>query len=322
MSPFGKPQCVAVGAAIMLALCAWSQPTAEEPPSEATTQTGSPRQEPPPKYQKESPLPDRSSNDTSGDKSKPRVADFAEGVRIDWSAPAVELESMVVLREGPLELFACRPGIREHESILAVRAKSIDIYNAIGLIGVKPGHPVRYDLEKQKVIPPTGEQLSIDIRYKDDPIENDAIEKDAIEKDAIEKVEKTVPLEFWMRDVKTGKQPDPQKWIFTGSIKIEDDAKLAAEYEGTIICVVDFDTALIGPADIHSADNEALWIEAFTDRIPPRGTRCSILIKPAAPNSAGAPTEQPRPVENTGEVTKEHPRVEPEATPNHNAQHD
>ena len=34
-----------------------------------------------------------------------RVTNFADGVRIDWSTPAVEVAAEVVLREGSLELF-------------------------------------------------------------------------------------------------------------------------------------------------------------------------------------------------------------------------
>src|ERR1043166_8218583 len=43
---------------------------------------------------------------------------FQPGVRIDWEQKAVEIDARVVLREGPLELFACSPQTKEHESIL------------------------------------------------------------------------------------------------------------------------------------------------------------------------------------------------------------
>ncbi|UCE61208.1 MAG: hypothetical protein JSU63_05560, partial [Phycisphaerales bacterium] len=65
--------------------------------------------------------------------SQPRQ--FAPGVKIDWQRRVVEVDASVVLREGPLELLACSPQTREHESILAVRARPLHIYQAMGLIG-------------------------------------------------------------------------------------------------------------------------------------------------------------------------------------------
>ena len=68
------------------------------------------------------------------------VAAFASGVSIDWSGRAVLVDTEVVLRRGPLEFFACRPG-KEHESILRLNASATHIYLALGLIGLQPGHP-------------------------------------------------------------------------------------------------------------------------------------------------------------------------------------
>jgi hypothetical protein len=277
-----------------MANCSWSQPP-KSPAEKAAPDS------PPPKKELESPSADTPTKQPSPAQTKPRVVEYAEGVRIDWSIPAVVLEAMVILREGALELFACRPGIREHESILAVRGKAIDIFNAVGLIGVKPGHPIRYDLEERKVIPPAGERVIIEIIYQHGHDQ------------------KTVSIESWLRDVETKDVPDPQKWLFTGSFEIDDHARLAAEYEGTIISVVDFDTALFGPADLHSADNEALWIEAFTERIPPRGTSCLIRIKPAASRSKTSSKGIDIDKENE---KKNPPKVEPAAAQNHNTPHD
>ena len=51
--------------------------------------------------------------------------------------------------------------------------------------------------------------------------------------------------------------------------------------DGTIVAVVDFDTALIAPASLHTSSNEHLWLVANTSAIPPLGTRCTLLLKAA-----------------------------------------
>ena len=87
-----------------------------------------------------------------------RVVDFAPGVRINWQRPQVELAARIALREGPLELFACSPHTREHESVLAVEARPWHIYQALGLIGLRPGQPVTYDEQNDRWLPADGDR--------------------------------------------------------------------------------------------------------------------------------------------------------------------
>ena len=62
--------------------------------------------------------------------------------------------------------------------------------------------------------------------------------------------------------------------MFTGD-------RFGADLDGTVVTVVDFDTSLIATAAPHTADNSALWLAARTDVIPPRGTRCVLMIDSA-----------------------------------------
>ena len=72
-------------------------------------------------------------------------------------------------------------------------------------------------------------------------------------------------------------------WVFSGSRK-SGAGRFLADLDGTVICVVDFASALISIGAVHSADNEALWLEANTEAIPPIGTACTLVI--AAQESA------------------------------------
>lgn len=198
--------------------------------------------------------------------AKPPVNDreFVPGLRIDWSIPRIEVDAKVVLRKGPLELFACSPQTREHESIVITKPRPLHLFQAMGLIGLEPGTPVRYNKDKERWDPPTGSAVRILVRYQHD------------------RETRVDPIELWLLNVRTGKPPEPIDWIFAGSLRTEGN-RFAADFDGTVICLVNFETAIISPKSLHSADNEALWLAANTDAIPEIGQSCVILIEPLIP---------------------------------------
>lgn len=190
---------------------------------------------------------------------QPNIKKFAPGVRIDWTHRTVEVDAKIVLRKGSLELLACSPQTREHESILVVTAKPLHIFQALGLIGAQPGSPMRYDIKQDRWIPPTGDELEIFLRYHNDQIEY------------------TVEAKQWLLDTNKKKEPPSLKWVFAGS-KTLPSGRFMADIEGTIISVVDFESAVISLDALHSADNEMLWLRANTQAIPPINTPCTILF--------------------------------------------
>lgn len=187
-------------------------------------------------------------------------AQFGPGVRIDWQNRLVELDAEVVLRKGPLELLACSPQTREHESILRVHARPLHVYQAMGLIGLTPGSPMKFDKRSKQWRRPTGDSLMLSVRW------------------SAKGTTSEVPIERWLRDVEHKQPPGHIEWVFAGSRTFK-NGKFGADLDGTVVCVVDFDTALITVSDLHTADNEALWLEANTEAIPPVGTRCTLLIR-------------------------------------------
>jgi hypothetical protein len=202
--------------------------------------------------------PGRDSEKEALPTTQPR--EFAPGVRIDWHTRTVEVDARVVLRTGPLELLACTRGTREHESILVVGGRPTHIFQAMGLVGLQPGSPVRYDEKQQRLLPPSGEALELRVRYLKDGIE------------------RTVPVERWLLNVEKRRSPESIPWVFSGS-RLLGHSRLGAEEDGTVVCVVDFDTALITVGALHTADNEALWLAANTDEIAPLRTPCTLLIR-------------------------------------------
>ena len=78
---------------------------------------------------------------------------FQPGVSIDWQQRAVLVDTHIVLRAGALEFLACRPG-KEHESIVRCDAPAMHIYMALGLIGLTPGQPPRWNETHEAFDPP------------------------------------------------------------------------------------------------------------------------------------------------------------------------
>lgn len=200
-----------------------------------------------------------------GQEKKPgrRVA-YAPGVVIDFAELVVEVEAKVVLRQGPLELLVCSPRTREHESIFTVSAKPSQIFQAMGLVGLEPGTPVRYDREAKRWYPATGASLKIAARYE------------------LDGRLRTESVDDWLLDLRRRQPVDSVNWVFAGS-RVYPDGRFGADAEGTIACVVDFDTALISVGALHTADNAALWLGANAEKIPPVGTSCTLLIRAAGP---------------------------------------
>ncbi len=191
-----------------------------------------------------------------------KVVDFAPGIRINWPLRQIEVEARVVLREGALELFACSPRTREHESIVSVAARPRRIYEALGLIGLAPGAPIRFDEDSESFWPPYGAPVAISVRY--------------------EREGRTVTddISRWMRRAGADQPLTERFWVFAGSLRF-DEGRFGADLDGTVVCVVDFDTALLALPQNYSSSDEQLWLEANTPAIPPEGTRCTLIFRAA-----------------------------------------
>lgn len=185
--------------------------------------------------------------------------DYATGVRIDWRHRVVEVDAKVCLTRGPLELLLCSPNTREHESIFVTPARPVHVYEALGLIGLTPGKPVHYDENGERWVPPTGESVEISVECTGSESKSISHFVKAIGEDA---------------------GPISPTWVFAGSKRFP-DGRLGADPEGTIIAVVDFETAIVAPSSLHSDSNEALWLEAKPSTIPKIGTECVVRFAAA-----------------------------------------
>ncbi len=192
---------------------------------------------------------------------KVKIADnvFLE---VEGDARRVLVSTKVCLREGQLEQLLTRKRTKEHEAILVADLNAKDIHKALLLTGAEAGSPVSF---RPKFTPPTGAEIKISVEYKEDG--------------------KTVrkPAQDWIRETKS-KKALASNWVFAGSRLFNDpfDPKAPPYYlanDGDIICVSNFDTALLDLPYVSSKDNEQLNYEANTAAIPALETPVTLILE-------------------------------------------
>ncbi|MDR2705374.1 MAG: YdjY domain-containing protein, partial [Planctomycetaceae bacterium] len=187
-----------------------------------------------------------------------------------WLMPdngSVVILGRVVLREGFLELLACRIGTKEHESIVSVRVKPFLIHAALLAVGAEPGKPVQ---QTPQFVPPSGDEIEITIRWND----QDGHRKEVLAQE-------------WVWDAGNSKEDSKKAmsthWVFTGSMQYKDESgenHYIADESGELFGLSNFVGAILDVPIKSSADNAELLFACFTERIPERGTPLTLILTP------------------------------------------
>ncbi len=115
----------------------------------------------------------------------------------------------------------------------------------------------------------------------------------------------------WVKSNRTGKALEYQ-WVFAGSGFWTDEAAGERFYYadgGEFICVSNFSTAMLDLPVESSGANDSLMFCAFTERIPPRGTRVCLILTPQLKGK-----EAPEPAAKQESATKKDTeKVSPES---------
>lgn len=196
------------------------------------------------------------------------------GLWVDLSRKWVVVDGEVCLRNGPLEMFACPPGTKEHESVVAVKSTARFVHAALLAIGARTGKPVKFDPE---YIPASGSVIDVICAWKD--------EKGKVQ---------TELAQNWITKGRSKKTLD-YAWVFAGSGFWTEASTGKKRYygdDGSLICVSNFPTATMDIAVESSKDNNFLEYHANTVKIPPVGTPVRMIL-----------------VNRPGEVTRKAPRA-------------
>ena len=197
--------------------------------------------------------------------------ELAPGLWIDREAGRVGFRAWVCLDAGWLEQVVCGPGTREHESLMVTNVPASGIHAALLLLGLEPGSPGRWVEEGEAVleIPPEGPGVFVDVQWTgvDGVVRNSGISK-------------------WIRDVSDRRAYPTDRWVFAGSIELDDraaeqaGARYLADRSGSVIGLVTFGDELLAASDVipDAVDVHAPEWVAATGALPPVGTEVTVVL--------------------------------------------
>jgi hypothetical protein len=200
--------------------------------------------------------------------AKAGVVEIAPTLRMDMEHKQVVLDAEVVLTSGPLELLLCPKRTKEHESILAADVVPRSFQLALLGVGAEPGAPAIF---KPEYKPPHGQRIEIWIEW----------EKNG--------EKKKVNARDWIRHpIADGKsEPFTADFVFAGSRFVRIPGEQRARWlgdDGDVISVSNFPGSILD-VDLKSTNsNEGLLFEAWTERIPPKGTKVRVYLVPVKPD--------------------------------------
>lgn len=184
----------------------------------------------------------------------------------------VILGGQVCLRRGPLEMFACPVGIKEHESVVSVNCSAVLVHTGLLRVGAIPGKPVIYEPEYK---PAHGTSIKVEVTW------------------LVDGKPTTIDAKKMVRKTESGKPLDVD-WVFGGSVfekHPHTGETLYGGNAGMLICVSNFTIATMD-LPIESTDMEDYWMfDAFTENIPDRGTRVLVTLKPVLDEKENADSE-------------------------------
>lgn len=205
---------------------------------------------------------------TDPPKDQVKKVDVAKNVwlEIEGDKRRVVVQAVVCRRQDLLEQFLCRKMTKEHEAILAADIDAAKVHFALTLAGAEAGSPVKYN---PKYEPARGAVIKVYVQYQD----NGKTVK--------------VPAQNWVRNAKTKKQLEAD-WVFAGSVLFANrlDPKAPPYYaanDGDVICLANFDSAMLDLPVASSKDNDDLLFEAWTERIPALETPVLVILEPVLP---------------------------------------
>jgi hypothetical protein len=178
----------------------------------------------------------------------------------------VLVSGTICLQKGALELLMTRKNTKEHEAVIAADVDARDLHSALLLAKAEAGAPVQFQPRYQ---PARGQKIKITVEYQSP----DKTKPGIVRVDARELI----------RDVNTRKTLT-HSWVFTGSKLIQNpldkNKVIFLANDGDLVCVSNFESALLDLPIKRSKENAELVWEANSDKIPPEKTPVTVIFEP------------------------------------------
>jgi hypothetical protein len=236
------------------------------------------------------------SQPTSQPNVEPQIISLPNGILVDRARRRVEVPALVATTEGFLEQIACAEGSREHESLLVVSIKPSEIHAAILLAGGTAGQPGRWRDDGTDVIvePPTGTAVRVRVRPETPDQTTGESRSPAVTPtsgaDRADTTAASVGVELditeWVRGAH-GRRLD-LTWVFAGSRFAPNPRSwkrpgehYVADFTGSIVGLVTFGDETIAATTVipDLLDVAAATWEAWTERMPPPGTKATLILE-------------------------------------------
>jgi len=213
------------------------------------------------------------------------------GIKIQIKERYIDVDSVVCLNEGMLELIACAKDTKEHEAIIAVNAKASHIHAALLLLGARAGNPAMRKLIEDDDeeggrwvhFAPSGSNVDVSLVVNDEegkPVErpmsdflmrsNDRFGVDPVEDEEKERLPTSTFL-FAGSHVFQGEEGPP---------------KYLADVDGNVISLSTFGDELLCLPGVYSQGNEGLVWEVDSTHLPKIGTKVILRLRPQISDAA------------------------------------
>ena len=204
------------------------------------------------------------------------------GLVINLEKRCVDVEGVVSLDEGMLELVACTRGGKDHESIITLLARPLHIHTALIALGARNGNPAMHrqvgEQDKRWVyVPPRG-----------DPIEVYLVLKNKEGKDVEHPISDFVSRTENGYDGGDGDEDGeverfPHTFLFAGSQLVKNEQgkhQYLADLSGNVISISTFGDEVLCLPGTHSKENGALVWEVNAKKLPKVGSNVILRLRP------------------------------------------
>jgi hypothetical protein len=214
-----------------------------------------------PTYEATNPIQDAAEKAFAEPKGMKRLSPESN-LWVDVKTGQLVTDGYVAMVQGPLEMFACPAGTKEHESVVSILAKAREVHAGLLAIGADSGTPVAFSPEYR---PATGQRIAIWVMWRDS---DNTIKK--------------VRAQEWVKNLRDDKPLDLD-WVFAGSSFWKDPESGREYYQadsGDLVCVSNFTTATLDlPIESSQTNGEQIFV-ANTANIPTPGTPLRLVFVP------------------------------------------
>lgn len=196
------------------------------------------------------------------------------GVRYLPDEGRIEVSGWVNMQQGLVEVFACAPDGKTHESVVVLDCVPSGLHAGLLALGLQPGSPVEYGTDGSYQ-PPTGDLVQVQVRVT-----------------APDGSETVVPAEDWVWNENRQQSMSRGPWIFAGSFLLPDATQegsgtYAANTIKSLVTTYHDATSVLENPLSDGVDDTLYYSNPRA--VPAVGTPVTVLFSPARTAPAPAP---------------------------------